>query len=166
MPSKPKSPYATSFKSAVNRGTPCWTAVQNIATRTKKSPKVIFESLFKCGLVNRQKIAGNWVYWPTEWPGKSNATNTKNCQNMMWQCFVDWCLCSGFCTPDKFSKNTGSQQEFMAYCKKFFSKQFTAGTSSKKSPKKSRKPRRKGVKKSAAGNFKFPSTGKRYRKVA
>lgn len=158
---KNKSPFATSFKSAINRGTPCFVAVQNIAKRTKKSPNQVFQSLFKAGLCFRQKIAGEWVYWPCDWH-KTNATNAKICQNNMWQWFVDWCLCTGVCTPEKLQKHTGSQQEFMSFCKKFWGKQFTPGTVTSKP-----KSKKKNFKKTPSGNFKFPTPkSKKYRKVA
>ena len=46
MPSTYKTPFATTFKSAIKRGVPCSVAVTNIATRCNKTPKVVFESLF------------------------------------------------------------------------------------------------------------------------
>lgn len=167
MPTTKKitSPYATSFKSAINRGTPCFVAVQNIAKRTKKSPNQVFESLFKSGLCFRQKVAGQWIYWPCDW-NKTNATNAKVCQNTMWQCFVDWCLCSGVCTPEQLHNNCGgSQLDFMNYCKKFWNKQFTNSTIKTKS--KSKNKSKKGYKKTVSGNYKFPTPkSKKYRKVA
>jgi len=151
---KNTSPYATSFKSAIKRGTPCFVAVQNIAKRTKKSPNQVFESLFKAGLCFRQKVAGQWVYWPCDW-NKTNATNAKTCQNNMWQWFVDWCLCTGVCTPEQLHNHCGSQQDFMNYCKKFWNKQFNTGSKSSKSGK------------TSSGNFKFPAAkSRKYRKVA
>ena len=127
MPSTYKSPFATSFKSAIKRGTPCSVAVNNIAKRTKKSPTVVFNSLWKAGLCHRQKFNGQWVYWPS-FTCKKSASNAKSCQADMWQCFVDWCVCSGFCTPEQLKNNCGSQQEFMTYCRKFWNKQYNTGT--------------------------------------
>jgi hypothetical protein len=95
MPSNFKSPYASSFTSAIKRGTPCSVVVNSIANRTKKTPSVIFNSLFKAGLVDRQKFNGQWVYWPVNGK-KTNATVTKNCQHNMWQWFVDWCVAGGW----------------------------------------------------------------------
>lgn len=123
MPSNYKSPFATSFKSAIKRGVPCSVAVNNIANRNNKTPKVVFESLFKAGLCFRQKFNGVWVYWACEGV-KTNATNWKSCQTNMWQSFIDWCICSGVCTPEQLKNNCGSQVDFMNYCKKFFAKQF------------------------------------------
>jgi hypothetical protein len=163
---KNKSPYATSFNSAIKRGTPCFVAVENIAKRTKKTPNQIFESLFKAGLCYRQKIAGQWVYWPCNW-NKTNATNAKFCQHNMWQCFIDWCLCCGFCTPEQLHNHCGGQNDFMSYCKKFWSKQFTTGT--KTGTKKTRKstPKARKARKTVSGNYKFPAVkGRKYRKVA
>ena len=128
MPSSFKSPYATSFKSAVKRGTPCGVAVQNIAKRNSTSTTVVFNSLWKAGVCDRQKFNGKWIYWPCE-GGKGKSADWKNCQLNMWQCFVDWCVCSGMCTPEQMTNNCGSQQAFMNWCKKHWNKQFngTAG---------------------------------------
>ena len=119
-----KSPFATSFKSATKRGIPCGMVVQNIAKRTGKTPQVVFTSLWKAGLCDRQKFNGQWVYWACDGV-KGKVTDQKKCQTEMWQCFVDWCVCSGLCTPEQMSKNSGNQQMFMKWCKKFFGKQFT-----------------------------------------
>ena len=188
MPSKTTSPYASTFKSAINRGTPCSVAVNNIATRTKKSPTVVYNSLYKAGLCSRQKFNGQWVYWATTGK-KSNATITKTANWNMWQCFVDWCIASGHCTPTQLSNHCSSQNEFMSFCKKFWAKQFSGTTSSTKSTRKNKK--RSTVKASktrssktktrtsksykskstAPKSFKFPtvksrSTGRRFRKAA
>ena len=136
MPSKNTSPYATTFKSAINRGTPCSVAVNNIATRTKKSPTVVYNSLFKAGLCFRQKFNGQWVYWATTGK-KSNATVTKSTQWNLWQCFIDWCIASGNCTPEQLAKHCSSQSQFMSFCKKYWGKQFT-GTSTSKTTGKSK----------------------------
>lgn len=183
MPSKNTSPYATTFKSAINRGTPCSVAVNNIATRTKKSPTVVYNSLFKAGLCYRQKFNGQWVYWATNGK-KTNATVSKGCQWNMWQNFVDWCIASGWCTPQQLHNHCSSQTEFMNYCKKFWSKQFSGTTTSKKStpkrkstPKASKPKTRKSTPKnkkwssSTPKTYKFPTvksrtTGRRIRKAA
>ncbi len=171
MPSKSKSPFASSFKSAIKRGTPCFVAVQNIASRCNKKPEAVFNSLFKAGFCNRQKFNGQWIYWACEGT-KCNATQTKFCQTQMWQWFVDWCIASGCCTPEQLSKKCSSQKEFMTFCKKFFGKQFTGmnttGKSKTNSPKakKSTPKNKKGTPK----NFKFPGvkskSPQRFRKVA
>lgn len=184
MPSKNTSPYASTFKSAIKRGTPCSVAVNNIATRTKKSPTVVYNSLYKAGLCFRQKFNGQWIYWATEGK-KSNATTSKNSQWNMWQCFVDWCIASGFCTPSQLNKYCSSQTQFMNFCKKYWSKQFNGTTSSKttsKSKKRSAvkasktkvsKPKSKTykAKSTAPKSFKFPtvksrSNNRRFRKAA
>ena len=54
MPSNYKSPFATTFKNGVKRGTPCSTVVESIAKRNNKTPKTVFESLWKAGLCFRQ----------------------------------------------------------------------------------------------------------------
>lgn len=176
MPTKNTSPYATTFKSAIKRGTPCSVAVNNIATRTKKSPTVVYNSLYKSGLVDRQKFNGQWVYWAT-FAGKSNATVTKGAQWNLWQCFVDWCIASGNCTPEQLSKKSFSQNEFMTFCKKYWNRQFNTATASRKrSTTKGRKTRatnrkRSTTRTSTPRNYKFPTvkprtTSRRIRKAA
>ena len=125
MPSQHQSPYASSFKSAIKGGTPCFTAVEKIASRCKKTPNMVFQSLFKAGLCNRQKFNGQWLYWPCE-GRKCTATLAKGCQLQMWQCFIDWCIGTGCCTPDQLSRYNGSQKDFMDDCRKFFNRQLTA----------------------------------------
>ena len=120
MPTNHKSPYASSFKSAMKLGTPCGVAVNTIAKNSKKSPKMVFESLFKAGLCFRQKFNGQFVYWTSEKCKKGTATVRNECQHNMWQCFIDWFISSGFCTPEQLKNHCGSQQEFMAFCRKFF----------------------------------------------
>ena len=132
MPTNHKSPYASSFKSAMKLGTPCGVAVNTIAKNIKKSPKMVFESLFKAGLCFRQKFNGQFVYWTSEKCKKGTATVRNECQHNMWQCFIDWFISSGFCTPEQLKNHCGSQQEFMAFCRKFFSKQISATTGKKK----------------------------------
>jgi hypothetical protein len=173
MPSKHTSPFGPSFTSAINRGTPCSVAVHNIATRTGKTPTYIFNSLWKANLCYRQKVGGQWIYWPCNTPKKFKSTYTKACQGKMWQWFVDWCLCNGFCTPTKLH-NCPSQQSFINFCGKFWNKQ--SGTSSsvktrstpKRKPKTARKP--KSTPKMYGRSYKFPGiktrTTKRYRKAA
>ena len=141
MPTNHKSPYASSFKTAVKNGTPCGVAVNSIAKNKGKTPKMVFESLFKAGLCFRQKFNGQFVYWTSEKCKKGTATHRNNCQNNMWQNFIDWCISSGFCTPEQLKNHCGSQKEFMAYCRKFFGKQFGATTVKKK--RKARKSSRK-----------------------
>lgn len=138
---KNTSPYASAFNSAIKRGTACSVAVNNIAQRTKKSPKQVFESLFKAGHVNRQKFNGQWVYWAAQQP-KVNKTNAKQCQIDCWQQFIDWCFANGFCTPEQMN-NPSSQNEFMAFCRKFWNRQFNGATSSKKVARKSSSKKRK-----------------------
>ncbi|MCH7603875.1 MAG: hypothetical protein IIB54_14020 [Planctomycetes bacterium] len=132
MPTNHKSPYASSFKSAMKLGTPCGVAVNNIAKNSKKSPTMVFESLFKAGLCFRQKFNGQFVYWTSEKCKKGTATVRNECQHNMWQCFIDWFISSGFCTPEQLKNHCGSQQEFMAFCRKFFAKQISATTGKKK----------------------------------
>ncbi len=165
----PTSPFASAFKSAVNRGTPCWNAITNVANRTGKTPKTVCNSLHKAGLIDRCKFNGQWVYWPTFKGKKAPATTTKACQTNMWQHFVDWCIASGFCTPEQLSKHTSSQKAFMTFCRKFWNKQFASGstsgsttrrrTSTTKSRSTGRKPSTRS--RTTTRNYKFPQTGTR-----
>ncbi len=131
MPSNPKSPYASSFNSAVKNGTPGGLAIFNIAKRTGKNPSVVGNSLFHAGLVFRQKFNGQWVFWPVN--GKrSSAAKFKPVHTQMWQCFIDWAICNGFCKPEQLKKHIGSQKEFMTFCRKFFAKQYGSATPTKR----------------------------------
>ena len=60
-----KSPFATSFKNAVKRGTSYNQAVRNIATRAQTTPQLDRETLSKARHCNRQKFNGQWIYWPS-----------------------------------------------------------------------------------------------------
>lgn len=186
MPSKTNSPYTSSFNSAIKRGTPCWTAINNIANRWNKTPNFVGNSLFKAGHVWRQKFNGQWIYWAAS-AKKSNATNWKPAQFNMWQNFIDWAVCNGFCTPEQIKNHCGSQQEFMTWCRKFFSKQFDSNSSSKSSPKRKSNTRKSTTarksspakrktsrrKTTTAKSYKFPRTSasksrttRRYRRAA
>lgn len=128
-----KSPFATAFKAGVNRGTSYNHVVWNIAKRSNKSPEFVWESLFKANLCWRQKFNGQWIYFPCELK-KSNATTVKFGQYNMWQWFCEWCLTSGTCTPEQLHKHHGSQKEFMTWCRKFWSAQYTTAKTTKKRP--------------------------------
>jgi len=128
MPSNYSSPFTTSFKSAIKRGMPFMTAVANIAKRNNKSTDFVCNSLFKAGVMCRQKFNGSWLYWPTEMNGTFNATSKKECRFDMWQSFVQWALCCGFTTPEKLNDCASTQADFEAFCKKFWSKQFTTNS--------------------------------------
>ncbi|MHC5023394.1 MAG: hypothetical protein ACYTGG_05720 [Planctomycetota bacterium] len=130
-----KSPYATSFNNNIKKGTPFSVVIASIAKRTGKSNSVICNSLVKAGLCDRQKFNGQWVYWPCQ-TFRSNQTNAKNCQMNMWQWFVDWCICNKFCTPEQISNHCGSQKEFMAWCRKYWNRQFVATTARKSTSRK------------------------------
>ena len=122
-----KSPFGTSFKSAMKKGTPCFTAVCSIAKRCGKSPTTVFSSLCKAGLCSRQRFNGSWIYFAT-CPCKPTSTNSRTAQCTFWQSFCDWCICSGNCTPKQLWNNCGTQEQFMNFCKKFFNCQFNGGT--------------------------------------
>ncbi|HRP62751.1 MAG TPA: hypothetical protein PK400_05610 [Phycisphaerales bacterium] len=161
------SPFASAFTSAINRGTPCFVAVNNIANRTNKTPNTVFESLYKAGLCWRQKVGGQWIYFPCFTPKKGTSNNIKNCQGNMWQWFVDWCITSGYCTPSQLHNNCGSSTQFMNFCKKFWGKQFNTTTGSKTTSRSSNKSF--GRTGSTPKSYKFPTVSSRSygkRKVA
>ena len=116
MPSKYTSPYASPFKSAINRGTSYTFAVNSIAKRWNKTPEFIWQSLYKAGLCYRQKFNGQWIYWPCNMK-KGTAKTWKYSQFYMWQWFTEWCFTNGWATPQQFKNHTGSQQDFMTYCR-------------------------------------------------
>ena len=173
MPSTYKSPYASSFKSAIKRGTPAKKAVDSIARNRNTTPTAIVNSLHKAGLCQRQKFNGQWVYWPGE-DIKKSATSAKSCQVEMWQSFIDWCILSGHCKPLQLENNRGSQQEFMSYCRKFFNRQLSAGSPKSTSRKRSSVGRSRkrttttAKRRSSVKSYKFPrsSSARRYRRAA
>ncbi len=162
MPSNIKSPYTTSFNSAIKRGTPAGKAVEAIAKRTNKNANVIFNSLHKAGVCQRQKFNGQWVYWPVQ-NIKTSATNAKVVQTELWQNFVDWCIISGQCKPQQLENQIGSQQAFMTFCKKFFVRQINGtGTTGSTGRKTTRKRRATTARKTtAAGRKRTTSARKR-----
>lgn len=163
-----KSPYATSFKSAVRRGTSASVAVANIARRRHSTPVQIFQSLFKADLVQRQKINGHWIYWPVE-GHKAPSTVSKQAQWQLWQAYVDWAISSGMATPQQISSSTGSQQQFIASQRKFFNRQFSSTTTSSHSTSSKRASstscRSTGTR-STLHLSGSRSTGRRYRRAA
>ena len=166
MPSNYKSPFASSFKSAVNRGTSYTAAVENIAKRNNTPTTFVWNSLYKANLVWRQKFNGQWIYFPTSW-NKGKAASWKNSQFECWQYFCEWFISNGYCTPENLKKHCGSQAEFMNFCRKYFAKQFNNNTTTRKSTGRKTTSKSKTTRKS----YKFPaskSTSKtrRYRRAA
>ncbi len=134
MPNNSKSPFGPSFNSAIKSGTPCGVAIANIAKRCGKSPSVVGNSLWRAGMCFRQKFNSHFVFWPVN--GKKCASaKWKPCHTDMWQCFVDWIICNGWCKPEQMHKHCSSQKEFMTWCRKFFAKQFGPATASKSKSK-------------------------------
>jgi hypothetical protein len=178
MPSKFKSPYGTTFTTGVKNGTPCSTVVWNISKKTNKPVNTIWNSLYKAGLCWRTKFNGTWLYWPsfTFNYKKCSSTNRNTTHTNMWQCFVDWCMCNGYCTPTQFKNNSSSQKSFMNFCRSFFSKQYTWSTSTSSKRTTKRTPKTKTYSSTSTNwtrNYKFPtfktrtSTNmRRYRKAA
>jgi len=167
MPTTTKSPHATSFTSAIKRGTPAGIAVNAIAKRSNKRPGAVFSSLHKAGLCHRQKFNGQWVYWACDGK-KSNATVTKGVQLDFWQCFIDWCIAGGHCTPDQLAKKVSSQQQFMNDCRTYFNSQFSATSSSSRSSRTAKRTtsrKRSIARKSRPTSYKFPRTGSTTRRL-
>lgn len=166
MPSNYKSPFGTSFNSAIKNGTPCGVAIASIAKRCGKSHSVVGNSLFRAGLCFRQKFNGNFVFWPVH--GKKCASaKWKPCHTDMWQCFIDWIICNGCCKPEQMNMHCSSQKEFMTWCRKFFAHQFGPATVSK-SKSKRKTTKRKTMKTKTARHktsstrvYKFPRTTSR-----
>jgi hypothetical protein len=146
------SPFATAFKNAVNRGTPFTVAVNNIAKKNNKTTDYIWQSLYKAGICYRQKFNGQWIYFPCNIT-KCKSPVVKTSQFNFWQQFCEWCLINGWCTPQQLQKHCGSQQDFMTFCRKFWNKQYTTTTKTKKRTT-GRKTRR--TRTTATGNYKFP----------
>lgn len=164
MPSTTKSPYTTSFCNAINRGTPCWTALCTIANRAGTTPNVVGNSLVKAGVCFRQKFNGQWIFFPC-FTGKWNPTQGKKCHTQMWQSFIDWCVCSGICTPEQLWNCCGSQASFVKGCRSFWTKACSTPTCSPSF----RKGTGRTTGRTTNLNFSFPkfnkTTGK-FRKVA
>jgi len=161
-----KSPFASSFKSSVNRGTPCSQAVANIARRQGKTPSAVFTSLHRAGLCGRFKYAGSWIWYPTFTP---SSTKKSNGQPELWQSYIDWCLASGQCTPEQLAEHTGSQAKLASFTKKFFGTQFstTKRTKSSKARRttstrstKSTKGSKTSTARTRSGNYAFPKSQK------
>lgn len=152
------SPYATTFKSALNRGTSYNLAVHNIAKRSNKSVEQIWLSLYKGGLCFRQKFNGQWCYFPFN-VKKCTATVNKNAQWQAWQWFTEWCLQNKLCTPEQLKNHTGSQQDFMTWCRKFWGKQYTWNNTTRKSGvrKSSSSTSRKVKRYSKPKSYRFPT---------
>ncbi len=166
-----KSPYATSFNSAIKNGTPAGTAVSAIAKRTGKAAPAVFASLHNAGLCHRQKLNNQWIYWPAA-TVKASATNARTSQLEMWQYFVDWCLASGYCTTKQLSAHAGSQPGFITWCRTFFNRQVTAGQATKtrkhgKSKTARRRTKTRARRTTRTVSYKFPKTAtRRYQRAA
>ena len=130
MPTKTYSPFYKSFKSSIRRGTPFTVAIEKIAKKSNTTFTSVCEALWKDGICKRQKISGQWIYFPCE-SVKPNAEGAKEACARFWQEFSCWCVTSGYCTPEKLAEYTGSQSNFQNFCKKFFAKQFTSVTDKK-----------------------------------
>jgi hypothetical protein len=179
MPTTQKSPFASSFNSAIKRGVPCWQAVQQISKRTGKNPNMIFQSLYNAGFCSRQKVNGQWCYWPVNGK-KSSSAFTKQCQFNTWQNFIDWCFASGFCTARQFKSNCTNPTKFFNFLTTNWSKSFskmnsaTSSTSNSKTKKRTTtksKSKSKSKRTKTTKSFRFPtmrktSTSRRYRQAA
>ena len=165
-----KSPYAAAFKSGMKSGKGCWACVCAISKKTGVSTGTICQSLLNAGLCCRVKFNGTWLYWPTF----TCKTNMKNCnviQTTMWQCFIDWCCCCGFCTPKQLNSHCTSQKAFMSFCKKYFSKKAGTKAMTGKKSKKTSKSKSRKTSTWNGKNYKFPvykarTMTKRFKKAA
>ena len=161
----PNSPYATSFKASIKRGIPCGATVASIAKRTGKSPSVIFSSLYREELLYRQKLNGQWIYWPIE-GFKRSVTNAKKSQLEMFQSFVDWCIASGQCKPEQLYNQTGSQENFIANCRKYYNKQLKATSGSRTPTTAKRRTASSKSRRPSSRSYAFPKSTRRYRRAA
>lgn len=127
-----KSPFTSSFNTVTKRGTPASFAVASIAKRTKKSPAQIFESLYKAGQVYRQRVNGQWIFWPVHGT-KANASMTRTVRQSAWQAWVDWAIASGWATPEQVSSHTANQQQFTRFVQRAASTQNSSSTRSNSS---------------------------------
>ena len=127
-----KSPFTSSFNTATKRGTPASFAVANIAKRTKKSLAQIFESLYKAGQIHRQRVNGQWVFWPVHGT-KANASMTRTVRQSAWQAWVDWAIASGWATPEQISSHTANQQQFTRFVQRAAGTQNNSNTRSNSS---------------------------------
>jgi len=163
MPSTFKSPFATGFKSAVNRGASYNQVVENLARRHGVTVNKVWESLYKAGTCNRQKFNGQWIYFPN-FSAKWSAATTRSVQYNTWQCFIEWCLCNGVCTPTTLNNKCGSQAAFMQACKTWWNVQYrstgTTGKTTIKKAKKSGKGVKAKAKKSTGITVKAKKTGR------
>jgi hypothetical protein len=119
-------------------GVPCGMVVTSISRKTGKNVNVIFKSLCKAGLCKGQKINGQWIYWPTL-KVRTNISNAKASKVKMWQCFVDWCTCSGICTTRQITGKSTTSASFAKFCKTWFGKTVTAGGTTRTKSHKTRK---------------------------
>lgn len=120
-----KSPFTTMFIKGIKKGLPCSIVMNTIAIKTKKSPIIIGQSLFKAGLVWRQKINSQWIYWAKNGK-KTTISNINTCQANVWQCFIDWCIACGICTPMQVAFKTGVTKNFTKNCTMYVNKFWTA----------------------------------------
>ncbi len=165
MPSHIKSPYATSFNSAIKRGVPAGVAVAAIAKRQNKSQQTIFNSLYRAEICERQKINGQYVYWPAN-QIRTNATQAKVSQIQLWQNLVDWSIASGNVRPQQLTQHVGSQQEFMSYCRTYFGRQLSGTTTTASATSRRTKTTRRSSSSYAFPNAIARTTQRRYRRAA
>ncbi len=155
MPTKAKSPYAATYRAAVRSGTPTSKAVAAIARTYKTTTTTVYASLYKAGVCNRQKCAGQWVYWPCD-GAKTSPRYARYCQAEIWQQVIDWCIATGKYKPQQITNNAANQQKFVTFCHR------AIGTFNRKPATAARTTARK------ATSYKFPqtTTARRYRRAA
>jgi len=129
------SPYTQAFVAGCRTGQPCSTVINNICKRTGKNFNTVCASLCKAGVCRGQKFNGQWICWPN-FKVPTNNTWSKKAQWNLWQGFVDWCVTSGYCTPNNLNTKsaTGNQAQFMKNCQSLMSTQCTLSGTTKIKP--------------------------------
>ncbi|MCK4873521.1 MAG: hypothetical protein KAS72_12415 [Phycisphaerales bacterium] len=156
----------TSFKSAVNHGTPAYWAVQSVAKRWKTTPARVTNVLTKEKYCTAKSFNGHQVYWQN-WAGKQNTKWAKESEYWFIQHAINWALTNGWATPEDFKGKTPRQ--IYAWLMPKFNKYFS--TYKKTTTTKTRKPKTKVRKATKSPSLKYkgrtvkPKTRK-YRKAA
>ena len=114
--------FGTSFKSAVNRGTPAPVAVQNIVSKTKNAtPSKVWNNLLSNDYVQRRKVSGSYIYFSNFKPTKR--VSGSNFKNETFQTIVNWAIATGYCTPEQVGA-LKTQKDFFNFFGPFIASQF------------------------------------------
>ncbi|MGI9014956.1 MAG: BlaI/MecI/CopY family transcriptional regulator [Phycisphaerales bacterium] len=116
--------FGTTFKSAVNRGTAPFTAVQNIASKNRTTESVVWNNLFSNGYVSRRKVNGSYIYWPTFNNTRKATSKTNNWfNNFTFQNVISWAIANNYCTPEQVD-SLKTQKDFYNFFGPFLAQQF------------------------------------------